>query len=101
MKYMKLTSDFKYFSIRWENQILYFDWLITLNLSNVDSISLSDFQLFPLTTRNKGYAIRIFTNLIQGHSCNPLNEMADFYIPKSSEAIPKYSESGESSMTHR
>ena len=101
MKYIKFTSDFKHFSIRWENKILYFDWTINLNLSDVKTISLSGFQLFPLTSRNKGYAIRIFTNLIRGHNCNPLNEIANYYIPKSSEAIPNYSEPGESSMSHQ
>lgn len=96
MKYLKLTSDFKFFSIKWENKILYFDWIVKFNLSDVKTISLSGFQIFPLTTHNKGYAIRVFTNLIRVHNSNPMNEIADFYIPKHSEAIPKYSESGES-----
>ena len=100
MTYIKFTSDFKYFSIRWENEILYFDWTTPLNLSNVETISLTNFQLFPIPSHNKGYAIRVFTNLIRGHSCNPKGEIADFFIPKSAEAIPKNSAPGDSSRTH-
>ena len=95
MKFLKLSSDFKFFSIRWEEKILYFDWTRPLNLSGIDSISLVGFQMFPIQSHNKGYAIRVYTNLIRGEHFNPKGEIADFYIPKSSEAIPKFSEHGK------
>lgn len=101
MNFLKLTSDHKFFSVRWENRILFFDWTRPLNLTDVDSISLVGFQLFPLESNNKGYAIRVYTNLILGELYNPKGEIADLYIPKSSVAIPKFSEPGESCMTHR
>lgn len=88
-KFINLSSDYSNFEISQDGNTLILIWKGAVDFSQFQTVGLYDLDIYPITTKNQGYSIKISSNIIQGGLHNPSRIIARRFIKGHTHSIPQ------------